>query len=71
MDNLKELQQDEERWKRECLGKKPVPDENSTSGIPLKVVYTPLDTEDIDFREKIGFPGEYPFTRGPKWDALR
>lgn len=29
-----------------------------------KRVYTPKDTEDIDYNEKIGFPGLYPFTRG-------
>lgn len=64
MDIPKKLQQEDERWKRECLGKKPAPEEKSTSGIPLKVIYTPLDTGGIDFLEKIGFPGEYPFTRG-------
>jgi len=26
--------------------------------------YTPEDVEDFDFLEKIGFPGEYPFTAG-------
>ncbi len=25
--------------------------------------YTPLDVKDHDFLEKVGFPGEYPFTR--------
>lgn len=27
-------------------------------------LYTPEDIRDIDYNEKIGFPGEYPFTRG-------
>lgn len=27
-------------------------------------LYTPLDIEDFDYGEKIGFPGQYPFTRG-------
>ncbi len=26
--------------------------------------YTPLDIEDFDFMEKVGFPGKYPFTAG-------
>lgn len=30
----------------------------------VKPVYTPLDTDDFDYCEKLGFPGEYPFTRG-------
>ena len=27
-------------------------------------LYTPLDIEDFDYSEKLGFPGQYPFTRG-------
>lgn len=27
--------------------------------------YTPLETENFNFMEKVGFPGEYPFTAGP------
>ena len=29
-----------------------------------KRLYTPLDVEDFDYNEKLGFPGQYPFTRG-------
>ena len=29
-----------------------------------KRVYTPLDGQGNDYMEKLGFPGEYPFTRG-------
>lgn len=36
----------------------------NTSGIPLKRVDTPLDLPDFDYMEELGFPGEYPFTRG-------
>jgi methylmalonyl-CoA mutase N-terminal domain/subunit len=34
------------------------------SGLLLKRVYTPEDVADIPF-ERIGLPGQYPFTRGP------
>lgn len=34
------------------------------SGIPVKALYTPLDNPESDYREQIGFPGEYPYTRG-------
>ena len=34
------------------------------SGIPIKLVYTPLDVKDLDYLKDISFPGEYPFTRG-------
>jgi len=35
----------------------------TTSGEPVKRLYTPLDVEG-DYLDKIGLPGEYPFTRG-------
>ncbi len=34
------------------------------SGIEVKSVYGPEDVEELNFDEKIGQPGEYPFTRG-------
>jgi methylmalonyl-CoA mutase N-terminal domain/subunit len=36
----------------------------TTSGIPLKRVYTPLDVRKLDYLRDVGFPGEYPYTRG-------
>jgi len=32
--------------------------------LPKQRLYTPLDTEGLDYESKLGFPGEYPFTRG-------
>ncbi|MBN1614144.1 MAG: methylmalonyl-CoA mutase family protein [Deltaproteobacteria bacterium] len=34
------------------------------SGLPIKTLYAPPDAADIDYLENIGFPGEYPYTRG-------
>ncbi len=34
------------------------------SRIPIKRCYTPLDLEDSDYLKDVGFPGEFPFTRG-------
>jgi methylmalonyl-CoA mutase N-terminal domain/subunit len=34
------------------------------SGIRVKPLYTPEDTEGIDYEGDTGLPGEYPFTRG-------
>lgn len=34
------------------------------SNTPIQRVYTPLDTEDIDYLEDLGLPGEFPYTRG-------
>ena len=36
----------------------------NTSGIPVKRVNTPLDVDHLDYMKEIGFPGEYPYTRG-------
>ena len=36
----------------------------TSSSVPVNRIYTPLDVADADYLEKLGFPGEYPFTRG-------
>src|SRR5881396_178943 len=36
----------------------------SLSGIPLEPLYTPASLGDWSYEEKLGRPGEYPFTRG-------
>ncbi|HEX2413171.1 MAG TPA: methylmalonyl-CoA mutase family protein [Solirubrobacteraceae bacterium] len=53
-----------ERWYRERYAAKPERNAPFTtlSGEPVRPLYTP---EDVGaFEERIGFPGEYPFTRG-------
>jgi methylmalonyl-CoA mutase N-terminal domain/subunit len=32
--------------------------------VDVDVLYTPADVKDVDYLKDIGFPGEYPFTRG-------
>jgi methylmalonyl-CoA mutase N-terminal domain/subunit len=34
-------------------------------GLPLERLYTPEDVAGIDYVRDVGFPGEYPYTRGP------
>jgi len=34
------------------------------SGKKIKELYTPLDLADFDYKKNLGFPGEYPYTRG-------
>lgn len=36
----------------------------TVSGKMIKELYTPLDLENFQYSEELGFPGEYPFTRG-------
>jgi methylmalonyl-CoA mutase N-terminal domain/subunit len=56
----------EEGTLRRTLEKTPERQESfaTTSGIPLERVYTPLNLAGRDFERDLGFPGEYPFTRG-------
>ncbi|PMP75862.1 MAG: methylmalonyl-CoA mutase [Aciduliprofundum sp.] len=37
---------------------------STLSGIEIKTLYTPIDIGEFNYFEKLGFPGEYPFTRG-------
>ncbi len=36
----------------------------TTSGVLIDTVYTPDDLSDFDYGAALGYPGEYPFTRG-------
>ncbi|OGO64584.1 MAG: methylmalonyl-CoA mutase [Chloroflexi bacterium RBG_19FT_COMBO_47_9] len=36
----------------------------TTSSEPVERLYTPLDLPDFDYQTDLGFPGEYPYTRG-------
>ena len=45
--------------------------EFSTSSLPVKELYTELDTSDLDYTSDIGYPGEYPFTRGIQANMYR
>ncbi|GMV85314.1 MAG: methylmalonyl-CoA mutase [Dehalococcoidia bacterium] len=47
------------------LQRQPERDENfATSSQPVQRLYTPLDIAGLDYLRDLGFPGEYPFTRG-------
>lgn len=39
-------------------------EEFRTSSLPVERLYTPIDVADLDYARDLGFPGEYPFTRG-------
>jgi methylmalonyl-CoA mutase N-terminal domain/subunit len=36
----------------------------TTSSAPVERLYTPADIADFDYERDLGFPGQYPFTRG-------
>ncbi len=39
-------------------------DAETSSHIPVKALYTPADLKGSDYECEVGYPGEYPFTRG-------
>ncbi|MDX2058929.1 MAG: methylmalonyl-CoA mutase family protein, partial [Gemmatimonadales bacterium] len=61
---------DRETWQRTTLAasleRMPTRQEAFTtlSGLPVKELYTPADVAHLDPIKDIGFPGEYPYTRG-------
>jgi len=66
---LEDLRREAERWQREVL--EPALEraterdaDFATSIGPVDRLYTPLDIADTDYHRDIGYPGEYPFTRG-------
>ncbi len=67
MGDLKErLRQWDEGKVQKALSKFPErkPVFKTTSEIEFKRLFTPLDIEQLDYLNDLGFPGEYPFTRG-------
>lgn len=66
----KNIREEQERWEKttlqKVLSKSPErqPRFQTTSHIELKRLYTPLDIQEIDYCNDLGFPGETPFTRG-------
>jgi methylmalonyl-CoA mutase N-terminal domain/subunit len=69
-EKLKALREQREQWEeataRPTLARHPERMEHfmTTSSEPVERLYTPLDVADLDYVRDLGFPGEYPFTRG-------
>jgi methylmalonyl-CoA mutase N-terminal domain/subunit len=69
------MEQERKRWEKEAL--KPLeaksvprkPEFKTISGMEVDDLYLP--DSDFDYMEKLGFPGEYPFTRGVQPNMYR
>ena len=67
---IKEIEEMEKKWEEEVVPKylKKMPERKKEfkthAGISVKRIYTPADIRDFDYLEKLGLPGEFPFTRG-------
>ncbi len=51
-------------WEKQIKAKERQNEFRTPSGIVLERLYTPEDIEDLDYDQDLGYPGEYPFTRG-------
>lgn len=69
-EKLAEIARQEEKWEETTLQRTQArfPERRekfvTTSGEPVKRLYTPLDVADLDYNTHLGFPGDYPYTRG-------
>jgi methylmalonyl-CoA mutase N-terminal domain/subunit len=66
---LEEIRQKKEEWEKEIVPKslERLPERGdffTTSDIPVGRVYTPFDIAALHYLRDLGFPGEYPLTRG-------
>ena len=67
---LKEIKERKQIWERDILTKSlaRMPERedrfSTNSNIQVDRVYTPVDVQSINYTLDLGFPGEYPYTRG-------
>jgi len=67
---LKRIEEARRRWEEEvlrpALDRAPERDALFTTswGSPVERLYTPAETARLDYLNDLGFPGQYPFTRG-------
>ena len=69
-DELAEIDKEKEAWEKTTLQKtldrfgERRAEFVTTSSVPVERLYTPADITDFDYERDLGFPGQYPFTRG-------
>jgi methylmalonyl-CoA mutase N-terminal domain/subunit len=70
INRIKEIEKRKQVWEKETVAKslaqmREREEQFSTgSGIPVERIYSPLNLTQLDYNRDLGFPGEYPFTRG-------
>jgi len=63
-DKIRRIAEAKKRWEEslpDCSGSGPF---ETVSGDPVDILYTPADVEGSDYETDLGFPGQYPYTRG-------
>jgi len=67
---IDEIKTRKEAWEKEVVSKSfaRLPERKrefvTSSNILVDKVYTPVDIQKLDYNRDVGFPGEYPYTRG-------
>jgi methylmalonyl-CoA mutase N-terminal domain/subunit len=66
---MDEIKTKKQKWEKETLSQslERLPEKgafSTSSEIPIGRVFTPIDVASFDYLRDLGFPGEYPFTRG-------
>ncbi len=66
MNDTNAIKREKEKWQNRAQQSENMRSVKFTtvSGTPIEMLYTPDDVENINFLTDIGFPGEYPYTRG-------
>lgn len=64
--DLEKIQLEQKKWEESVKknGRLREAKFTTVSSQPIKMLYTPDDTNQVDFLGEIGYPGEYPYTRG-------
>ncbi|MFQ5846692.1 MAG: methylmalonyl-CoA mutase [Candidatus Methylomirabilales bacterium] len=70
-ERLDEIRRDRESWETQELrafqarAPEQAAEFSTPSGLRVERLYTPVDLAGASYGEQLGFPGRYPFTRGP------
>ncbi len=69
-EKIKQIKKKNEEWEeskvQKAISRFPERKEDfeTISELPVERLYTPCDVENLDYLEDLGFPGEFPYTRG-------
>ncbi len=72
--DIQAVAQAKEEWaatQKSKPGKGPAKEFKTDAGIEIGQVYTPVDTEELNYLRDLGLPGTYPYTRGVQPDMYR
>lgn len=63
---IKKIKQEKKNWEQDRVKQFPERKQKFVTGSsePVERLYTPDDIQHIDYKTDLGFPGQYPFTRG-------